>query len=133
MVVEVCGRPLLLGKNERSEIGCCVNPSLRRRRADARELADHLARSPCPPLASARKGRKRVCLFLFCSPPFVQQKCFISESVCPLWLIVRSGVKLYILGSTAARQLRCSWLQCGPTARSSPGAGGLSVCCCCCV
>lgn len=34
-----CGRPLLLGKKKRSEIDYCVNPSLRRQKANTLELA----------------------------------------------------------------------------------------------
>lgn len=45
---EECGRPLLLGKNERSEIDYCVNPSLQRQKANTPELAATLL-----PLASS--------------------------------------------------------------------------------
>lgn len=83
MGAEECGRPLPLGKNERSEIDCCVNPSLRRQRADTSELAGHLAPSlllwPWP--ATSRS----VCfvpLACFCSA-----RPYISGSVCLLSLM----------------------------------------------
>lgn len=50
---EECGRPLLLGKKERSEIDYCVNPSLQRQKANTLELAaTSLLLALSPPLAS---------------------------------------------------------------------------------
>lgn len=74
--LEECGRPLLLGKNERSEIDCCVNPSLQRKKADTSELA---ATSPSPALASPgeRGGR---------SPVVLNSLLFVPHAFC-LYLI----------------------------------------------
>lgn len=50
---EECGRLLLLGKKERSEIDYCVNPSLQRQKANTLELAaTSLLLALSPPLTS---------------------------------------------------------------------------------
>lgn len=84
---EECGRPLPLGKDERSEIDCCVNPSLRRQRADTSELAGHLAPSlllwPWP----ATSGSRSVCFVPLAS--FCSAGPYSSGPVCLLSLMAR--------------------------------------------
>lgn len=78
--LEECGRPLLLGKNERSEIDCCVNPSLQRQKADTSELA---ATSLSPPLASPDEsgGRSPIVLNSLLFAPHVFSLTLSSQSI----------------------------------------------------